>query len=178
MSKGLSPVLLETTRKTLDAWRDFIIYLQFPQWATYRAALYDTVFDAKRAIQSSSHLLLLTFRPLFLLALLIGRYLWALLRTVAKHGWVILRVVGKQLFYHAFVSARKGVTQLQTASRWLIRWQKSLSRTWVFVELGAIIAIILLYLLRRYIIQQKYVARFKTSFKRTKRRMLQVSLLL
>jgi hypothetical protein len=150
--------------EAMDAWHDFVVYIDLPSASLYRTSCSTAWYDLRAAFSSLGYLGYLTFRPLVLIIWLLSQHLWRVLQFLAKH-----------LFHHAYVSAGKGWVQLKWGTRSFMKWQFSLSRAAVLMEISIVAALIGCYMLRRYIQRKKYVERITSWYRRKKRAVKEVS---
>jgi len=150
-SRNESVAFLTTTIS--DAWS----YLQFPSYVEYRTTCYDACYHVWLAAKSIFMLLFLTFRPLCLL-------LWGL---------------GKILFQHLlsgfYISTKQTLFQIGNGIRIAWKFQTSLNRQQLAIELIVIIVLVSIYLLRQYIEKHGYIKRIRKWYQLKQRRVLQVS---
>jgi hypothetical protein len=143
--------------RAMEAWHDFVVYLDLSPASVYTTSCTTAWHDVRAAFRSTGYLGYLTFRPLVLILWLLLRYLWK-----------VLQFLGRHLFHHAYVSAGKGWIQLKWGSKEFYKWQSSLSRAAVLIEISVVAALIGCYLLRRYIQRKKYVQRTTSWYRRKK----------
>lgn len=151
--------------RLVTAWHEWIVYLELPSASVYKSSLHVAWHDTKAAVTSLSQLGYLTFRPITLLLCLVMRYLWT-----------SIQVFGKHLFHGLYVSSRKGWLQLNWTSSHILRWQMSLAKSQVMMELATVGVLIGCYLLRRFIKRKQYVQRTASWYRRQKRAIQEVSL--
>ena len=150
--------------RAADAWRDFLVYLDLSSTAVYWNSCRTAYNDVRVATSSVGALAYLTLKPIVLIIWLVLQYLWKLLQFLSK-----------QLFYHAYESAKKGWTQLKWGTKEFVKWQGSLSKKAAAVEICIMAALIGCYMLRRYIAKRKYVQRVNSWSRRKKRLVKEVS---
>jgi hypothetical protein len=150
--------------RAMDAWHVFLVYLDLPSALVYKTSCTTAWHELGAAFSSMGYLGYLTFRPFVLILWLFLQYLWK-----------VLQFLGKHLFHHAYVSAGKGWIQLKWGSREFYKWQSSLSRTAVLIEISIVAALIGCYMLRRFIQRKKYVERTTSWYRRKKRAVKEVS---
>jgi hypothetical protein len=150
--------------KAIGAWHDFVVYVDLPSASLYRTSCSTAWYDLRAAFSSLGYLGYLTFRPLVLILWLLSQHLWRVFQFLAKH-----------LFHHAYMSAGKGWVQLKCGTNAFMKWQSSLSRTAVLMEISIVAALIGCYMLRRYIQRKKYVQRTTAWYRRKKRAVKEVS---
>ncbi|EJK56508.1 hypothetical protein THAOC_23592 [Thalassiosira oceanica] len=135
--------------------------LQFPERQEYISAWRVAVKDVAAAARSSYSLGYLTFRPILILLGILGQYLAIILKFVAKHsvekGWI---------------AAKEGYSQIRTATIWFVNYQRSLSTSAKYAELGLLSALVMLWLLRRHVRKKRYVERVQRWYAHKKRRTL------
>jgi len=115
--------------------------LGVPEWDIYSDAFQECATDAIQAMQSTGHLLYLTFRPP---AILFG---------------IIFQFVGQLLLQKGWTSLQKGAIQAKVAIVWFYSFQRSLSRNEILGELGMLALVVSLYYLRKWLKQQTYFER-------------------
>ena len=140
-------------------------YLEIPSYDEFSTCASQTWHDSVQAFGSTWHLIQITSRPLLILLALLGRYLA-----------ILLRVLTECTIKHGVVAAREGANQANFAVRWIIAWQKSLSRAAVLVELGVLGGLSGLYLLRRYLKKRRYFDRLAWWYAMKKAKGIRVSL--
>lgn len=143
---------------------DLFEYLQLPSRSEYWQAWRNVVRDVWMAAQSLNALSYLTLRPLVLL-------LW----LVSQKVYICLKFLFRHLFQGLWVSLWKGVEQAKWCSKKLVAWQYSLTSAQIKMELGAIMVLLLLFSLRRYIQKQGYVQRVSRWYHTKKRNAIKVS---
>lgn len=132
-------------------------YLEIPPLGLVKEQFQIAVRDADTSIRSSAAFVRTTSRPFVILVALISRYILQFLKIIAEHT-----------IYHGILVAKEMWRQLRVATLWLIDYQKSLSHTAIYMEIGFIFLLIGLYAIREYIKRKKYVER-ATRWYRTKR---------
>ncbi|KAL3792970.1 hypothetical protein HJC23_010983 [Cyclotella cryptica] len=137
LSARIEP-LLERGRLLLES-------LALPSREEYLLAASSAFHDARTASLSSWNLAYLTFRPVFILFGIISKYLATILQVILQHSLA-----------HGFVAAREGYFQLRTATIWFVRFQHDLPLTAKYAEMGAVIALLILWLLRRRFQKYRY----------------------
>ena len=135
--------------------------LQFPERQEYISAWRVAVKDVAAASRSTYSLGYLTFRPVFILLGILGHYLAIILKFVAKHsvekGWI---------------AAKEGYSQTRTATIWFVNYQRDLSSSAKYAELGLLSALAMLWLLRRHVRKKRYAERVQRWYDQKKRRTL------
>mmetsp|Transcript_40615 Transcript_40615/g.85277 ORF Transcript_40615/g.85277 Transcript_40615/m.85277 type:complete len:651 (+) Transcript_40615:41-1993(+) len=135
--------------------------LEVPSIDEFVAAASTAIRDLRAASVSSWHLTYISFRPIFILLGILSSYLAIVLRVIAKHSVA-----------HGWIAAREGYFQLRTATIWFIKFQRDLSTSAKYAELGAVAVAITLWLLRRHVKKYRYVERAAAWYKEKKRRAL------
>ncbi len=154
----------ETVGIAVRRVNDFVEYLQLPSRTEYWHAWRNVARDVWMAAQSVRALSFLTLRPLVLL-------LWLVLQRV----YICLKFLFRHLFQGLYVSLWKGLEQAKWCARRLVAWQYSLTSTQIKMELSAVIILLLLFSLRRYIQKQGYVQRVSRWYQTKKRYAIKVS---
>jgi len=132
----------------VDNAYDLLEKLDLPPWQVYKEAAAAAFHDVRVASASSFKLGHLTFRPVFIL-------LGIILQCLA----VILQIILENSIYHGFRAAKEFCVQLQTATIWFIRYQRSLSPSAIYAEVAVTTAIATLWLLRRHVKKHRYYER-------------------
>ena len=166
MPTGLPPSFDNLIYKINDQIHVAIEYFEIPAAYEVTGSFYVAWQDCAVAFRSTSTFLRITFRPLLILLALISRYLYVVLEIVARHT-VRNAIIGIKESYH---QAKVCVTEF-------IRFQRSLPRFWIGVELGFCAFLIIIYLLRRLIKRRRYVERLRAWYLSKKRIAIRVSLL-
>ncbi|KAL7478992.1 hypothetical protein ACHAW6_004744 [Cyclotella cf. meneghiniana] len=135
--------------------------LALPSRDEYLFAASSALHDVRAATLSTWNLAHLTFRPVFILFGIISKYLALLLRVILQHSVA-----------HGFVAAREGYFQLRTATIWFLRFQKDLPLTAKYAELGAVLVLLILWLLRRRFQKYRYGERTLKWYRNKKERTL------
>jgi hypothetical protein len=86
-----------------------------------------------------------------------------------------LKFLFRYLFQGLWVSLWKGLEQAKWCFKKLVAWQYSLTSNQIKMELGAIVVLLLLFSLRRYIQKQRYVQRVSRWYQIKKRNAIKVS---
>jgi hypothetical protein len=132
----------------LDNFYDLLEKLDLPPWQEYKAAASAAFHDVCVASVSSSRFGYLTFRPL-------GILLGIILQCLA----VVLHIILENSIYHGWRMAKEFFFQLETATIWFIRYQRSLSPSAIYGEVAMIGAIMTLWHLRRHVKKHRYYER-------------------
>lgn len=132
----------------LDRACDLLEKLDLPPWQEYKEAASVAFYDVRVATASSCKFGHLTFRPVFIL-------LGILLQCLA----VIFQIIFEHSIYHGWRAAKEFYFQLQLATIWFIRYQKSLSPSAIYAEFAVLAAIATLWLLRRHVRKHRYYER-------------------
>eukprot|EP00574_Skeletonema_japonicum_P009728 CAMPEP_0201731380 /NCGR_PEP_ID=MMETSP0593-20130828/25504_1 /ASSEMBLY_ACC=CAM_ASM_000672 /TAXON_ID=267983 /ORGANISM="Skeletonema japonicum, Strain CCMP2506" /LENGTH=586 /DNA_ID=CAMNT_0048224137 /DNA_START=72 /DNA_END=1832 /DNA_ORIENTATION=+ len=127
---------------------DLLEKLDLPPWQEYKKAASVAFHDVRVATASSFKFGHLTFRPVFIL-------LGIILQCLA----VVLQIILENSIYHGWRAAKEFYFQLQLATMWFIRYQKSLSPSAIYAEVAAMAAIATLWLLRRHVRKHRYYER-------------------
>ena len=130
--------------------------LGVPEWDIYSDAFQECATDAIQAMQSTGHLLYLTFRPP---AILFG---------------IIFQFVGQLLLQKGWTSLQKGAIQAKVAIVWFYSFQRSLSRNEILGELGILALVVSLYYLRKWLKQQTYFERAVQKLREKKHQAVKV----
>jgi len=150
--------------QVVEAWRDFLVYLDVPSTTLYWESCRTACHDVKVATTSLTTLGYLTLKPMVLI-------LWLILQNI----WTLLQFLSRHLFKHAYESAKKGWIQFKWVNREFWKWQSTLSNAQIGIELSIIAALIGCFLLRRHIEKRKYVQRVSSWYRRKKRAVKEVS---
>lgn len=148
MPSGIPPTISALAESLQQQVTDFVTYLQIPSYSDTSHHLKIAFSDSIKAWKSIFHFVLLTCRPIVILLALISRYLLILLKILSEHT-----------IYHGILAGKESWRQLKIAVVWLIAFQKSLSRTVIYMEIGFVFVCIGLYMIRRYIKRKKYFQR-------------------
>lgn len=143
----------------LQRARLFLEQLDLPSRTEFLAAASAALRDVRAASASSWHLLFISFRPLYLLLSILGHYLALALRFIGKHSVA-----------HGWRAAQEGYRQSRTATIWFVHFQRELPASAKYAEAGACALAVLLWLLRRYVRQNRYVERVAAWYGGRKRR--------
>jgi hypothetical protein len=130
--------------------------LEVPEWSIYREALGVCGRDVWYATQSTYRLLVLTFRPLLILA------------------WIVAQFLFRNLLEHGGRSLQKGAVQAKTAVIWFYHFQRSLSWTEILGEVTVILIGVAVYYFRKWLKRQTYWARAVRWYKGKKEQAVQV----
>jgi len=141
--------------------RGLLHQLELPSKDEYIAAASAAIHDVRAASVSSWNLTYISFRPIFILLGILGHYLAIVLRIIAKHSVA-----------HGWRAAKKGYFQLQTGTIWFVNFQRDLPLFAKYAELGALGLAIILWLLRRHVIKNRYAERIVGWYRKKKRRAL------
>ena len=150
MPSGLPPSIASFTSSIQDQLTTFLTSLQIPTYnatsTQFQIALQDTI----QASKSISQLLTLTGRPFFILLSILSKYIFILLRVISEHT-----------IYHGIKASKELWRQMKIATIWFVSFQKSLSQTAIYMELGFVLVCIGLYMIRRYLQRKKYFQKLK-----------------
>jgi hypothetical protein len=149
---------LSETMGVVRRIHDFFENLQLPSRTEYRQAWCNVVRDVWMAAHSVHALSCLALRPFMLL-------LW----LVSQKVYICLKFLFRQLFQGVWVSLWKGLEQATWCSKKLVAWQYSLTSTQSKMEVGAIVVLLLLFSLRRYLQKQGYIQRVSRWYQIKKR---------
>ena len=100
------------------------------------------------ALHSIQKLLILSFRPLYIL-----------LAWISFHVWRVLKVLFQHSLHHGMQACKQGGKEAYYYGQQLLQYQKSLSREAVYIELTILTVLVSLYAIRRYIQKKRYVER-------------------
>lgn len=139
--------------------RSLLDRLEIPSRDEYAGAAFAALRDLRSAGASSWRLAHLSFRPVFLLLCILGRQLAILARLVARHT-----------VKHGWVAAREGYFQLRTGTVWFVNFQRGLSPSAKYAEVGALAVGATLWLLRRHVRRNRYAERAAAWYRERKRR--------
>ena len=145
----------------LDLIKSLLVQLNLPPKDEYLTAATTAIHDIRAASTSSWNLTYLTFRPVFILLGILSHYLAIILRVIAKHSLA-----------HGWIALKEGYSQLRFATIWFVKFQRDLPSTAKYAELGGVIAIAVLWLLRRHVKKYRYVERIVAWYNTKKRRLL------
>ena len=145
----------------LDNAYDLVEKLDLPPLQEYKEAASVAFHDVRVATVSSCTLGHLTFRPVFIL-------LGIILQCLA----VVLHIILENSIYHGWRGAKEFFFQLQTASIWFIRYQRSLSTSAIYAEVAVMAAIATLWLLRRHVKKHRYYERTVAWYEVRKQKVL------
>lgn len=148
MPTGLPPSIGSMTQSIQDGMKAAADYFEIPQASLVKDQFQLAVHDATQAFRSSFTFLNTTTRPIVILIFLISRYLFAVLKILAEHT-----------VYHGVNAMKEVLSQLKIAITWFAAYQASLSNAAILMEFSFVFALILLYLLRKYIERKQYVRR-------------------
>ena len=132
----------------LDRARSLLDQLDFPSWDEYATASSTAIHDLRSASISSWNLAYISFRPIFILLGILSHYLAILLRIIAQHS-----------IAHGWKAAKEGYYQLRVGTIWFIKFQRNLPSSAKYAELGALVVLITLWLLRRHVKKYRYAGR-------------------
>lgn len=159
MPSGIPPSI-STLAKTIQTQTSSIItYLQIPSYNDTSAQFQIAFHDSIRALQSTTSFVKLVGRPLFILLALLSKYVLIVLKVLAEHT-----------VYHAIIAAKELGRQCRSGIQWFIVFQRGLSRTAVWMEIGFIGFCIGLYMIRRYLQRKRYFQKFTRWYQSKKRR--------
>lgn len=150
MPTGLPPSTGRMIQSIQEGIKTAIDYFEIPQASLVKDQFQLAVNDVTRACQSSFTFVSTTTKPLVILIALISRYLFAVLKVLAEHT-----------IYHGVHAMKEVLSQLKFAISWFAAYQASLSNAAILMELCLILALILLYMLRKYIERKQYVRRMQ-----------------
>ena len=142
----------------LDKARSLLDQLDFPSWDEFITASSTAIHDLRAAIISSSNLAYISFRPIFILLGILSHYLAILLRIIAQHS-----------IAHGWKAAKEGYYQLRVGTIWFIKFQRNLPSSAKYAELGALVVLITLWLLRRHVKKYRYAERINKWYLDKKR---------
>lgn len=158
MPTGLPPNLADVSYRLSLKIHEAIAYFEIPALHEVTNSFQIAWKDSILAFQSTSHFLRITFRPLLILLALISRYVYIVLEILARHT-----------VHHAYIGMKESLHQLKIGTKEFIRFQRSLPRFWIGVELGICALLIAGYLLRRFIKKRRYVERVEAWYLKKKR---------
>ncbi|GAX10640.1 hypothetical protein FisN_14Lu154 [Fistulifera solaris] len=151
----------EQATAACDTWRQFYeqvwLPLHIPTRTVWQQAWWLAVQDTREATASSVHFWMLTLRPF---VLFVRMTLQWILQIIWKY--VIVKGISQQ-----------GVHYVKTAARRWYRWQRSLTREQLVMELVLIVLVLALYYLHRFLQRQTYFQRL-SAWVRAKMRVLQL----
>lgn len=142
----------------LDKARSLLDQLDFPSWDEFVTASSTAIHDLHKAIISSWNLAYISFRPIFILLGILSHYLAILLRIIAQHS-----------IAHGWKAAKEGYYQLKVGTIWFIKFQRNLPSSAKYAELGALVVLITLWLLRRHVKKYRYAERINKWYLDKKR---------
>lgn len=142
----------------LDKARSLLDQLDFPSWDEFITASSTAIHDLHKAIISSWNLAYISFRPIFILLGILSHYLAILLRIIAQHS-----------IAHGWKAAKEGYYQLKVGTIWFIKFQRNLPSSAKYAELGALVVLITLWLLRRHVKKYRYAERINKWYLDKKR---------
>ena len=142
----------------LDRARSLLDQLDFPSWDEFVTASSTAIHDLHKAIISSWNLAHISFRPIFILLGILSHYLAILLRIIAQHS-----------IAHGWKAAKEGYYQLRVGTIWFIKFQRNLPSSAKYAELGALVVLITLWLLRRHVKKYRYAERINKWYLDKKR---------
>ena len=142
----------------LDRARSLLDQLDFPSWDEFVTASSTAIHDLHKAIISSWNLAYISFRPIFILLGILSHYLAILLRIIAQHS-----------IAHGWKAAKEGYYQLRVGTIWFIKFQRNLPSSAKYAELGALVVLITLWLLRRHVKKYRYAERINKWYLDKKR---------
>ena len=142
----------------LDKARSLLDQLDFPSWDEFVTASSTAIHDLHKAIISSWNLAYISFRPIFILLGILSHYLAILLRIIAQHS-----------IAHGWKAAKEGYYQLRVGTIWFIKFQRNLPSSAKYAELGALVVLITLWLLRRHVKKYRYAERINKWYLDKKR---------
>lgn len=131
--------------------------LHFPTWGVWKDALQVAASDSRQAASSVSTFLFLTLRPLVLFLYMSSEYI---IRLIWKY--VIVQGISQQ-----------GVQYLVTAGKVLYRYQRSLSRDQIVLEVSVIVGAVLVYQIRQFLQRQTYVQRLTAYVRKQEQRLVE-----
>ena len=142
----------------LDRARSLLDQLDFPSWDEFVTASSTAIHDLHKATISSWNLAHISFRPIFILLGILSHYLAILLRIIAQHS-----------IAHGWKAAKEGYYQLRVGTIWFIKFQRNLPSSAKYAELGALVVLITLWLLRRHVKKYRYAERINKWYLDKKR---------
>ena len=158
MPSGIPPSIFALAETVQQQVTEFVTYLQIPSYSDTSHHFKIAFNDSIQAWKSTYHFVQLTCRPLVILLALISRYLLILLKILSEHT-----------IYHGILAGKESWRQTKIAVNWFIAFQKSLSRTAVFMEIGFVFVCIGLYMIRRYLKRKKYFQKLGRWYRSKKR---------
>ena len=141
--------------------RSFIARLDFPSWEEYITAATAAIHDVRVASVSTWKFTYISFRPIFILLGILSHYCAILLRIIAKHS-----------IAHGWRAAKEGYFQLRIGTIWFIQFQKDLPTTAKYIELGVLVTIVTLWMLRRHVKKYHYAERISKWYNGKRRLVL------
>ena len=157
MPTGIPPSI-QTVISTIQNQINYIVtYLEIPSYNDLSTQCRLAFHDCYQALQSTSALLQITLRPLFILFILISRYVLIILKILCEHT-----------IDHGIVACKELFKQCQIALHWFITYQKGLSKKGIYIELGFIVTCIALYYIEKHLQQKKYISKLHTWYKQQK----------
>mmetsp|Transcript_370 Transcript_370/g.550 ORF Transcript_370/g.550 Transcript_370/m.550 type:complete len:592 (-) Transcript_370:59-1834(-) len=145
----------------LDHAYDLLEKLDLPPWQEYKEAASAAFHDVRVATVSSCKFGHLTFRPVFIL-------LGIILHCLA----VVLQIILENSIYHGWRALKEFYFQMQMATIWFIRYQKSLSPSAIYAEVAVLAAVTTLWLLRRHVKKHRYYERTMAWYQVRKQKVL------
>lgn len=165
MPSGIPPSITTFTTNVQEQISTFITYLQIPSYNDTSTHFQIAVTDSIQASRSTYQLFKLSFRPLFILLALLSKYALILLRILSEHS-----------IYHGINASKELWRQIKVGSIWFVNFQKGLSRTAVYMEIGFCLLCIGLYMVRRYLQRKKYFQKLKRWYTSKKKKVQLVSI--
>jgi hypothetical protein len=161
MPRGLPTNIASTVQEQLTL---AIEYFEIPAWQQVLTTSQSAYHDSITALRSTGTFFQVVLKPFYILLALIGTRLYAVLKVLAEHSCS-----------NFIKGGREGIRQGVVALKWLVRYQRSLSQTAIWMEVGFVVALVGMYSLRRYIQKKKYVARLIKWYTRKKKAVTMVS---
>ena len=145
--------------------QNYIHYVQIPSISEIQTSFLSSTKDNIQAIKSTSYFVFLLCRPIVLTIQLLFLFLYPYFNIVfhytLRHVWILLCNL---------------MLQLKFGTIEFIKFQRSLSRTSIIMELCFIVLCIGIYFLRRYIKRKRYVERLESWYRAKKRIVVKVNL--
>lgn len=148
MPSGIPPSISGLAGSIQEQIISAVEYLQIPSYNETSHQLKIAFYDSFQASQSIYQLLKLTCRPLIIFLALLSRYMF-----------IVLRILSEHTIYHLILATKESWRQLKIGARWFVAFQRGLSRTAIWMEIGFVFLCIGLYMIRLYLQKKKYFKR-------------------